>query len=102
MSTTGNRIKALREALGLTQKELAKRSGLKQAAISHIERGRSSRPMNDTVSRIAPALGVTMEELVGTAAPSNTMVPELEAAFRRLNESDRKLIVKLAVRLALE
>jgi DNA-binding XRE family transcriptional regulator len=45
----------LREKHGLTQAELAKRCGVDQADISHIERGATS-PTTRTLQRIAEAL----------------------------------------------
>ena len=47
----------------LTQKQLAARSGIGQAEISKIERGRKS-PTLETYSRLAIALDLTSEDLV--------------------------------------
>ncbi len=49
-------IVALRESAGLTQVELAERTGISQADISRIERGATS-PTAKTLQRIADALG---------------------------------------------
>lgn len=46
----------LRDELGITQKQLAKMSGLTQANISNIEKG-ISRPTIDSLKRIADAVG---------------------------------------------
>src|SRR5579884_3757266 len=47
----------------LTQKQLAERSGIGQAEISKIERGRKS-PTLDTYARLATALDLSAEDVV--------------------------------------
>lgn len=56
------KIKKLREQRGLTQVELAEKTGLKQSHICRLERGRHS-PSHKTVEKIAEALGVPVTEL---------------------------------------
>lgn len=60
-------IVALREKAGLTQVELAERTGISQADISRIERGATS-PTAKTLQRIAEALGAEVR-LVAKAGP---------------------------------
>lgn len=64
-------IRALRKERGLTQKQLAAASGIDQAEISRIERGRSN-PMASTIAALlAPLgahLGVVRDEDSGLAA----------------------------------
>lgn len=50
-----NQVIALRERRGLTQSDLAERTGIDQADISRIERG-SANPTERTLSRIGDAL----------------------------------------------
>lgn len=45
-----------RDELGLTQKQLAEKSGLTQANISNIEKG-TTRPTIDSLKKIADAMG---------------------------------------------
>lgn len=47
----------VRQSLGLTQRDLAERTGLKQSAIARIESG-GAIPRLDTVLRIALAMGL--------------------------------------------
>ena len=55
----GNRLKILREAKGLTQKDLGDAAGgMKDSAIARLEAGHRS-PTWDTVLALASALGVT-------------------------------------------
>ncbi|HQU44116.1 MAG TPA: helix-turn-helix transcriptional regulator [Pirellulales bacterium] len=56
------RIKALRKEKGLTQEQLAQRSGLPQSHISKLENGKHS-PSALTLEKIASALGVPSSEL---------------------------------------
>jgi predicted ATPase/transcriptional regulator with XRE-family HTH domain len=57
-ATFGGVLKRYRVAAGLTQEELAERSGLSVRGISDLERGRRSHPYFDTVRLLADALGL--------------------------------------------
>ena len=59
-----NNIRTRRRILGLTMKQLANIVGVTEAAISHYETGRRE-PDNDMLLRIANALGVTVDYLIG-------------------------------------
>ncbi|MQA80629.1 MAG: tetratricopeptide repeat protein [Streptosporangiales bacterium] len=58
-------LASARQRAGLTQEELAARSGTSVRTVSNLERGSVRRPHADTVKRLAVALGLT-----GTAAAS--------------------------------
>ena len=60
----GDRITEARKQKGLSQAELAKRSGLSQAGISYIEKGLRS-PSTDTLELLASALGCSVSYLIG-------------------------------------
>ena len=77
----GARLCAYRRSAGLSQAELAERSGLSVRAVSNLERGRTRCPYPDTVHQLADALGLRAEvraafaaaagrRLAGTAAGS--------------------------------
>jgi len=59
----GDRSREARESLGWTQLELARRSGLSPSVVSMVESGKRS-PTLDTASKIARALGSSLDELV--------------------------------------
>ena len=64
----GAQLKALREAAGFTQEELATIAGLSVHAVSAFERGQRRRPHVDTVRALSAALdltGATRDALVG-------------------------------------
>jgi tetratricopeptide (TPR) repeat protein len=63
----GRWLRRLREELGLTQEELAARSGLSVRTVGSLERGRTSRPYPRSIRLLASALGLpgeTADELV--------------------------------------
>lgn len=60
--TPGERIRARRLALGLTQSELAGRLGVTQPALSQWESGKST-PKAHARAGVAVQLGTTVEEL---------------------------------------
>jgi transcriptional regulator with XRE-family HTH domain len=62
MNETANRIKELRSRRGYSQEELAERSGLSLRTIQRIENNETE-PRGDTLTRLAAALDVTVEEL---------------------------------------
>lgn len=59
----GLRIRQIREVLGITQDELAKRVGLKRVSVTNLEIGRQ-RLLLDGVERYARALGTTPKALL--------------------------------------
>jgi len=73
----GARLKALREAAGFTQEELATIAGLSVHAVSALERGQRRRPHVDTVRALSAALdltGPTRDALIASArAPAHDM-----------------------------
>src|SRR5689334_6624272 len=72
--TFGAQLKALREAAGFTQEELATIAGLSVNAISALERGERRRPHVDTVRALCAALdltGASRDALVRSARASD-------------------------------
>lgn len=59
----GARVRMIRETLGISQDDLAKRVGLKRASVANIEVGRQ-RFLLDCVERFARALGTTPKHLL--------------------------------------
>ncbi|MBI3864172.1 MAG: helix-turn-helix transcriptional regulator [Planctomycetia bacterium] len=57
-------LKKLREIRNLTQSELGERAGIAAAAVSHFETGQRV-PSLDSLVRLADALGVSVDELLG-------------------------------------
>src|SRR5689334_6270068 len=64
MAELGSRIRALRKARDLTQKELAERAGISEISIKTLETGKYS-PRGDTLDKLARALDVSVSVLLG-------------------------------------
>ena len=77
----GMRLRALREAAGLSQLQLAAASGLSHEVISRLELARCS-PKAATVQALAQTLGVEPEQFVGSERAGLTMLTVSEAAAR--------------------
>ena len=59
----GYRIKAVREKIGMSQTQLSKKSGISRATIWMLESGEDKITTTKTLSKIAEALNVTIDEL---------------------------------------
>lgn len=59
----GYRIREIREARGLSQSELAEKSGITRATIWRLETGEKEETTTKTLLKIADALGVTVADL---------------------------------------
>ena len=73
MLNYGESLKYQREAAGLTQSELAKRTGLKQQMISWWE-ANNGLPNIDFCVTLADFYGITLDELVGRDCIKNEIV----------------------------
>ncbi|MFC1652829.1 helix-turn-helix domain-containing protein, partial [Planctomycetota bacterium] len=77
--------------------DLAKRTGLKPAAISHLETGQQ-KPSFDTLVKLADALGVSMDYLFGREASNantSTASSKLLKDFERLSPHDQDVVQEL-------
>jgi len=63
MKQANEKMKELRDKVGINQTDLAAKVGITQAAISAIEIGLTESPSVDVAQKIAMALGTTVEEL---------------------------------------
>jgi excisionase family DNA binding protein len=77
----GKRLRALREAAGLSQLQLAAASGLTHELISRLETGTNT-PYAETVRSLARALGVEPERFVSRKKGGLTTLTVAEAAAR--------------------
>lgn len=82
MLTVGQRIKAIREQKGLTQKYVAKASGINVALLQKYEYGIRN-PKDDQLKKIAEALGV---EPVSLRPPKIENTAELLYALREISD----------------
>ena len=71
MSILGERLRAVRESRGLTQEEVALRAHLPRPAISRLERGERTHVRSDVLGRLAIALTVSADYLLGLDTPEH-------------------------------
>jgi len=103
-SVFGARLIALRKAHNLTQTQLAEAIGSSQRAISYYEAS-GGNPDLDIIAKLAKALGVTTDDLLGTKPPpkidSPTANPEARRYWRRfqqlmvLPEKDQRAVFRM-------
>ena len=97
-----DRLRDVRELRKLSQSELADRSGLKPAAISHFETG-ARKPSFENLKRLADALEVSVDYLLGRVdelAGSASGDPEFFRNFEQLSSDDRALAKSFLADLA--
>jgi transcriptional regulator with XRE-family HTH domain len=73
----GERVAALRQQKGWTRAELARRTGLNQTHLWKIEEGHRPRVEAETVRRLARALEVTTDYLLGMDIEDSEQEPAL-------------------------
>jgi transcriptional regulator with XRE-family HTH domain len=98
----GDRLRATRELRGLSQTDLAKRTGLQPSAVSHFETGNRA-PSFDNLKRLADALSVSIDYLLGRSATPDVATPAAEQIFRdfsKMTASDQETLAQMAALLA--
>lgn len=66
-------LRERREALGLSSREIARRTGINDATLSRLERGEFAAPRPDKLSKVAEALGIPLADVFALA---DYVVPE--------------------------
>lgn len=61
-------VQAIRKTAGLTQQQLANKSGIHRVTLARIENG-TAKPGSDTLRALSTALGCTIDELMGAPPP---------------------------------
>lgn len=79
------RLKELRELRGLSQSDLAARTGLQATAVSHFETGKRS-PSFDNLRRLSDALEVSSDYLLGRIDNIDSVGPKAGTLLRHLDE----------------
>ncbi len=101
-TSVGTRIRTLRRARGLTQDELASACNVSRSAVAQWETDRAGQ-LRGNISRIASALGASVEHLLEGHAP-NTGNTGDELAMLRLyracDPEDRAFLLRTAHKLA--
>ena len=90
MSAISAQLGQLRVAQGLTQQQLAERTGLRRDTISALERGKSQGIEFDTLARLCDALGCMPNDLL-ELGPTSHVAPILGG-----EDEDAILLARLA------
>ena len=77
--TLGERLKLIREQRGISQNELSRRSGVRQALISELESGKKADTTGHALRSLARVLGTSVDYLVGTFDPDSERIPTMTA-----------------------
>lgn len=88
---TGEKIKQLRIKNGITQKELANKSGLATGTIQQYEL-QKRKPKLETVEKIADALNVKIDELLDIDVVNNSLTEEFYGIYVSETELRKKLL----------
>jgi len=85
----GRRLRARRDELGLSQRDIGKLADLDDATIARIEQGAFAAPRPDTLTRLAEALDLNLADVFALAdyvIPTElpTFTPYLRAKYRGL------------------
>ena len=95
----GDRLTRLRKARGFTQTELGELVGISQRMVYYYER-QSGRPPAHVLPKLADALKVSVDELVGYErlkeghAPRNARLWRKLREVEKLGEADRKALLR--------
>lgn len=99
--TTGEKIKARREELGLTQVDVAKRLDVSKSFINKVENDRCKIPLKRVVD-IAVALSCSPAELIGEYKEEDGLLIELDVVAKQLSPDRIGALIQYAKFLARE
>lgn len=83
--TFPERLKKIREQRGMSQADLASNTGLQPTAISHFETGSRS-PSFDNLRKLADALSVNTDYLLGRSEQTTLAGPKADSLFRDVDK----------------
>jgi len=102
-SHLGSWIRSVRTNQGLSQRELAERSGLSRSYVCDIERGRGAHPSVGTLDKLGTALGFSRVDLLRASGVIDTTGPReseeerrMLAVFRDLTDGGRLSVLRFA------
>jgi transcriptional regulator with XRE-family HTH domain len=103
-SPLGGWIRSVRLRQGLSQRELADRSGLSRSYVCDIERGRGAHPSVETLDKLGAALGFSRVDLLRASGVIETVTGPREtdeerrmlAVFRDLTDAGRISVLRFA------
>ena len=101
----GDRLRELRQKLGMTQKQLAEHSGVTDATISRVESRQIKGLRGEALGRLAEALGVTVDYLLGRTdeltlndvLKADGRARMLQELYGQLSERGRDMLIAFAL-----
>jgi len=100
METIALRVKTLRAAKQISQRELAKRCGLSQPTIANIEGGRTLEVKGYVLDALARELNATQDFILNGADSSSDhesamMETEMLSIFKKLSLEEKETVIKV-------
>jgi len=96
-SVFGRKLAAFRKDKGISQEKLAEYSGISREWISNIETGDAPQLSLDVSYRLAKALGVTLNELLGEKIDMTKLELDEDTAFEMMQKArERKRLQQSA------
>jgi len=92
----GKRLKQARELRDLTQDQLARRAGLTAVQISHFETGVKPSASAITLVKLADALSITIDFLLGRTKEMNVVGGPAAVVLRNLGDASTSTIETVA------
>jgi transcriptional regulator with XRE-family HTH domain len=91
----GSRLRAERERLGISLRELARRVGVSPSLVSQIELDRVN-PSVSTLYALVTELGMTMSDVFGDSRPGERVIPQLAGADGLAERPETRRVINLA------
>lgn len=92
-TSVGAQLRQLREAAGLSQMELGRRSGVNQATITRIEKGTIQQPTVASLTALAAGLDVDPAALLGGQSALPAIETYLRRRYQDLHEHQRQRLI---------
>lgn len=97
----GDRLRSIRRSCGLTQTELAERTGLSQSNINTWERNRSL-PLPHGLIKLADCFGCSVDYLLGREVQEHALEDPFIAKYKKLTQEKKNLLKGYLDRLSEE
>ena len=94
MKNTGEKLRAAREFLGLTQEQVASALDMPRNMIVNIENNNRT-IKSDELYKFSKLYGISMEEIVSDEKEINLNVPLFARGFETLSDKDQQEILNL-------
>src|SRR6266516_6405316 len=94
-SKVGHRLRAERERLGISLRELARRVGVSPSLVSQIELDRVN-PSVSTLYALVTELGMTMSDVFGDSRPGEPVVRQLRGGDGLAERPETRRVINLA------